>query len=118
MKGVEVKLLSNRSGAYLTGDEIANAVTSYGIALANVRRVDFVDIPYVVTDDHGAVGNVRLTVGWRSELNSTTHHGEGAELHDSVLLSDLRARTSALHPSGDMALDPEEVSYLSQSEEF
>jgi nitrogen fixation protein len=113
-----VKLLTNSSGAYLTGDDIADAVLTYGAALANERRVDLVDIPYILTDDHGAVGSVTLTVGWRTEINSIRHDGERAELHDAALLRDLRTRTSALSPNGDTPLNPEDLAYLARSEDY
>jgi hypothetical protein len=113
-----VKLISNSSGAYLTGDDIADAVLDYGVALANERRVDLVDIPYIVTDDHGAVGRVRLTVGWRAELNATLHLGDVVELLDDGLILELHERTTALHPSGDRPLTAEDISYLSGGEEY
>src|SRR3954454_4420429 len=117
-KGASVKLLTNSSGAYLTGDDIADAVVTYGAALANEQRVDLVDVPYIRTDDHGAVGNVTLTVGWRVELSSVDLESERTELLDAPLLSDLRERTTALHPHGDTPLDPEDLAYLARGEDF
>jgi hypothetical protein len=113
-----VKLITNSSGAYLTGNDIADAVLNYGVALANERRVDLVEIPYVVTNDHGAVGSVRLTVGWRAELNATSHQGDELELLDDAVLLELLARTTALHPSGDRPLTAEDISYLAGGEEY
>jgi len=113
-----MKLLTNGSGAYLTGDRIADAVLSYGVALANERRVDLVDVPYIVTDDHGMVGSVRLTVGWHAEINAARQSGGGVELLDDDLLRDLLARTTALHPSGDQPLTADDVSYLSRAEDY
>ncbi len=113
-----MKLLTNSSGAYLTGDEIADAVQNYGAALANEQRVDLVDIPYIVTDDHGAVSSVRLTVGWRAEVNSAHQMSERTELLDDALLRDLSTRTTALYPNGDTPLDPDDIAYLRKAEEF
>jgi hypothetical protein len=117
-KGASVKLLTNSSGAYLTGDDIADAVVSYGAALANEQRVDLVDVPYIRTDDHGAVGNVTLTVGWRVSMSSVDLEMERTELFDAELLTDLRKRTSALHPSGDTPLDPDDIAYLARGEDY
>ena len=41
-----MKLLTNGTGAYLTGDRIADAVVRLGVALSNEQRVDVVEIPY------------------------------------------------------------------------
>ena len=113
-----MKLLINASGAYLTGDDIADAVLDYGMALANEQRVDLVEVPYIVTDDHGAVGTVRLTVGWRADVSATQHQGEHPELLDDAVLLELLARTTALHPSGDRPLTAEDISYLAGGEEY
>ena len=113
-----MKLLTNSSGAYLTGDDIADAVLNYGVALANEQRVDLVEVPYIVTDDHGAVGRVRLTVGWRAELNATQHPGAKPELIDDALLLELHARASILQPSGDRPLDAEDIAYLASGDDY
>jgi hypothetical protein len=116
--GASVKLLTNTSGAYLTGDDIADAVLNYGVALANERRVDLVEIPYIVSDDHGAVGSVRMTVGWRAEINATRHQGPERELLDDTVLLELLARTTALHPSGDRPLNPDDMSYFDSGPDY
>ena len=107
-----MKLLINSSGAYLTGDDIADAVLDYGMALANEQRVDLVEVPYIVTDDHGAVGTVRLTVGWRADVSATQHQGAHPELLDDALLLELHTRTSTLSPSGDMPLTAHDIELL------
>ena len=112
-----MKLLKNGSGAYLTGDDIADAVLRYGVALANEQRVDLVEVPYVA-DDHGRVGSVRLIVGWRAEIHAVDHRAEGIELLDDAILVDLRARTTALNPSGDTPLSADVISYLARGDEF
>jgi hypothetical protein len=117
-KGGLVKLLTNSSGAYLTGDDIADAVVTYAAALANEQRVDLVDVPFIRTDDHGAVANVTLTVGWRVAMSSVDLETERKELFDAELLTELRNRTTALHPSGDTPLDPEDVAYLARGEDY
>ncbi|GAA1981602.1 hypothetical protein [Microbacterium pumilum] len=111
-----MKLLTNSSGAYLTGDDIANAVLGYGAALANEQRVDLVDVPYIA--EHGRVGSVRLIVGWHATMNAEVHQGQGVELLDGATLAELRKRVAALNPSGDTPLASDEISYLARVEEF
>ncbi len=113
-----MKLLSNSAGAYLTGDDIADAVLRYGAALSNAQRVDLIDIPYVRTDDHERVDSVRFSVGWQIALNAAHHHAEGVELVDHPFLLELSTRARFLHPRGDTPLAPEDVSFLGAMEEF
>lgn len=113
-----MKILTNRAGAYLTGDDIADAVLQYGAALANEQRVDLVDIPYVRTDDHGSVGTVRLSVGWQIEVNAAHHPSEGVELIDHPVLMELSTRARTLHPSGDTPLTPDDIAFLDEMEDY
>lgn len=64
-----MKLLSNRNGSFLTGDDIADAVLHYGLALARRHELDVVDIPFRAGD--GTVGRVQLTIGWLTETVAT-----------------------------------------------
>ena len=111
-----MKLLTNGSGAYLTGDDIADAVLGYGAALANEQRVDLVDVPYIA--DHGRVGSVRLVLGWHATVNAEVRQGQGVELLHTATLVELQKRVAALNPSGDTPLAAEEISYLARVEEF
>ena len=113
-----MKLLSNSAGAYLTGDDIADAVLRYGAALANEQRVDLVDVPYVRTDDHGSIGTVRLSVGWQIDVNAAHHPGEHAELSDHPVLMDLMTRAQSLHSSGDTPLTEDDIAFLAEMEEY
>ena len=111
-----MKMLINGTGSYLTGDDIADAVMRYGVALANERRVDLVDVPFVAAA--GAVQSVQLTVGWRVELASEHADRAGDELIDGDVAGDLRARTAGLHMSGDTPLPHDEVSYLAAGDDL
>lgn len=79
--GCAMKLLINRSGSYLTGDELADAVIRYGLALARRHEVDVVDIPFLTAD--GALRRVELTVGWTAETAATSSGEQGQELTES-----------------------------------
>ena len=65
-----MKLLMNRNGSFLTGDDLADAVMRYGLALARKREIDVVDIPFRTVD--GAVRRVQLSVGWNVETTATS----------------------------------------------
>ena len=65
-----MKPLTNRYGSFLTGDDIADAVLRYALALAKRQELDVVDIPYRAGD--GSIGRVQLTIGWLTETVATT----------------------------------------------
>ncbi|GAA1836900.1 hypothetical protein [Agromyces salentinus] len=79
-----MKTLTNRYGSFLTGDDLADAVLHYGLALARRQQLDLVDIPYRAED--GTVGRVQLTIGWLTETTSTStpamNAGDAGELVD------------------------------------
>jgi hypothetical protein len=78
-----MKTLTNRYGSFLTGDDLADAVLHYGLALARRQQLDLVEIPYRAED--GTVGNVQLTIGWLTETTATSTSAMnegGAELID------------------------------------
>jgi hypothetical protein len=78
-----MKLLTNRYGAYLTGDDIADAVVHYGLALARRQELDVVDIPFRNGD--GTVGRVQLTIGWLTETVATTTPAMSAGAVDELI---------------------------------
>ena len=78
-----MKLLINRLGSYLTGDDLADAVINYGLALARQRQLDLVDVPYRRHD--GSIARVRMTVGWRSDT-SAVEFASSRAAHDDELV--------------------------------
>jgi hypothetical protein len=95
-----MKALTTRVGTYVTGDAVADAVLSYALALARVQAVDVVEIPFRLAT--GAVSHVQLRLGWLVDLDCVSEGGlSERELIDRVVVTDLRARELALHPSGD-----------------
>ncbi len=78
-----MKLLSNRYGSFLTGDDIADAVLHYGLALAKRKELDVVDIPYRTGD--GSIGRVQLTIGWLTPTVATTTSAMSASGADELI---------------------------------
>lgn len=102
--GAEMKVLINRNGSYLTGDDLADAVMQYGLALARRREMDIVDIPFVASD--GWVRRVQLTVGWNVDTTSTSSDEASDELVESDTTRALNAKADSIdvlqaHPFSD-----------------
>ena len=89
--GVPVKLITNRTGSYLTGDELADAAMQYGLALARLRDLDVIDIPFVSPE--GVVLRVQLTIGWGADTAVTTTCTRQQELVE--IDTEMRMRASA-----------------------
>lgn len=92
--GVAMKTIITSSGDFVTGTEIADAVTAYGLALARVRGVDVVDIPFVAVD--GSAQRVQFRVGW-NEPTAATSDGEAVEeLLEIVTTLELHAKARSV----------------------
>ncbi|WP_127476080.1 hypothetical protein [Microbacterium sulfonylureivorans] len=103
-----MKTLTNRAGTYSTGDEIADAVMDYSGALAEERRTEVVDIPFVATS--GVIRRVQILIGWRVEVNSVHHGGSPRELVDEELSGMLRRKAEAVRsPSGDTPFTDDDI---------
>ena len=92
--GLQMKLLTNRNGSYLTGDDLADAVLHYGLALARRREMDIVDIPFLAAD--GSVHRVQLTVGWNVDTTATSATGTSDELFERDTTYTMNAKTASL----------------------
>ena len=104
-----MKLLTNGTGAYLTGDRIADAVVRLGVALSNEQRVDVVEIPYRAS--HGGVEQALLTIGWQTHVNAETRSDLADELVDHGAVQALVARAHRLVPHGDTPMSRDEVGH-------
>lgn len=89
-----MKLLTNRSGSYLTGDDIADAVMIYGLALTRSRNVDLVEIPLLMPDQ--SIRRVELLIGWNNQLSSTTQLNQPEELLEFDTIVDLYSKAHAI----------------------
>ena len=102
-----MKTLENRAGAYLTGDEIADAVMEYSGALVQEQLTEVIEIPFVAKP--GLIRRVRLLIGWRTEVNAVKD-GDGSDLQDAELIDALHQKTERLRtPSGDAPFSAADV---------
>jgi len=97
-----MKTIVTSFGAFLTGTEIADAVTAYGLALARVRALDVVDIPFVTAD--GSLHRAEFRVGWRVDMFVASDEQPADELIEVDTILDLIARSRSLTPSRDSQL--------------
>jgi len=98
-----MKTVITRSGVYLTGTEIADAVSSYGLALARVQALDVVDIPFLEAD--GTQHRVQMRIGWGVETAVTSDEQPADELIELDTIFDLLAKTRALTQRAASAAD-------------
>jgi hypothetical protein len=108
--GAEMKLLTNRNGSYLTGDELADAVMHYGLALARKQDMDNVNIPFLAAD--GSVRRVQLTIGWNVDTTSTSAPGGSDELIESETTRELNAKADSVDVLQGHPFSHEEVAQL------
>jgi hypothetical protein len=88
-----MKLLTNRNGSFLTGDDLADAVMRYGLALARRREIDIVDIPFRTVD--GAVRRVQLSVGWNVDTTATSTADQADELIEDETARSMNAKAAS-----------------------
>ena len=105
-----MKLLTNRTGSYLTGDELADAVMRYGLALARRRELDVVDIPFITND--GAVRRVELTIGWSATTTATSGAERGQELTESDTARLMNEKADRMASLRAYPFSPEELDRL------
>ncbi|MRG60342.1 hypothetical protein GE115_10755 [Agromyces sp. CFH 90414] len=72
-----MKVLTNGTGSFVTGTEIADAVMNYAMVLQRQQAVDLVSIPVVVAN--GEVEHADLLVGWQTGTAAVTtaERGDG-----------------------------------------
>ncbi|MFJ5000057.1 hypothetical protein ACIP5T_18035 [Microbacterium sp. NPDC088619] len=77
--------------AYLTGNEIADALLAYGRALGQEERAELVEIP--VREPDGGVVMAKFLIGPASQIVAKEVPGKGPELEDPELVERLRTLT-------------------------
>lgn len=77
--------------AYLTGNEIADALLAYGRALGQEERAELVEIP--VREPDGGVVTAKFLIGPASQIVAKEVPGKGPELEDPELVERLRTLT-------------------------
>ena len=99
-----MKRVITGSGVFLTGSEIADAVSSYGLALARVRAMDVVDIPFLEAD--GSRHRVQMRIGWGVETAVTSDEQPADELIEVDTIFDLLGKTRSLTQAGATEANP------------
>jgi len=89
-----VKLLTNRSGSYLTSTGIADAVLHYGLLLARSQEIDIVNVPFV--DSDGATRRVQFTVGWQSDTSAISDANPDDDLSEADTIQEVLSKARAL----------------------
>jgi len=93
-----MKTIRTAGGWFLTGTEIADAVTAYGLALARARDLDVVDIPFVT--DAGSVSRAQFRIGWLIDMVVTAGLQLTDELIDVDTIFGLLAKSRSLNGTG------------------
>jgi len=94
-----MKTIITTSGAFRTGTEIADAVTAYALALARVRALDVVDIPFLTRD--GSLHRAQFRIGWQVETAVTSDERPADELMEVDTILDLLAKSRSTTLSRD-----------------
>jgi hypothetical protein len=87
-------------GAFLTGDEIADAVNRYSLALAKAHQTEMVEIPYRSTPSR--VDRIELRIGWLVDIGVIHHDDEGRELLEPETVRHLHDTTDSLESVGSI----------------
>ncbi|WP_159605483.1 hypothetical protein [Agromyces humi] len=85
-----MKLITSRVGSFLTGNEIADAVMRYGLALARKQQLDLIEIPFVSTD--GSVRRAQFLIGWQLETAAISRVEQSDELVEADTAQLLNAK--------------------------
>jgi hypothetical protein len=86
-----MRTLFYASGSFLTGDDIANALSSYATFLIERRSAASIDIPIRNVD--GSDGRVTLVLGPSTVMASRTEPFCGPEIKDEALVRRLLDRS-------------------------
>ena len=92
-----MKRVRYAGGAFVTSDEVADAVVAYAAALARAGQADAVDI--LARAESGDLESVTLLIGPSSQL--MVEPADGDEIDATDLLADLRQRTRAARRTTD-----------------
>jgi hypothetical protein len=98
-----MKLLTNPNGSYLTGNDIADAVMQYNLALTKTQDVDLVDIPFIAPDR--VIRRVELIIGWLNQVTAVSHTEPHDELLEVDTILSLYAKTHAASVHGEPFTD-------------
>lgn len=90
-----MKLILTMHAAFLTANDIADAVMEYDLALTLAHRVDSVSVPII--DAAETRREAQFTIGWQMGTSTITQPRPTADvLHAVETVRELKARASAL----------------------
>ncbi|GAA3202501.1 hypothetical protein [Microbacterium terregens] len=89
-----MKTIVTAGGSFLTGTEIADAVTGYGLALAKLRDLDVVEIPFIAAN--GMIHRVQFRIGWQIDLSVTFEDKVEEELVEPDTILAILGKTRAI----------------------
>ena len=111
-----MKSLSTCVGTYSTGDAVADAVMSYSLALARLRRLDLVNIPFRAAN--GELSRAEFTVGWMANVDAVNLGHQNPELTDLAITAELRARQDALVSHGNTEMNADDFRAIGSVEDY
>ena len=90
-----MKLILTMHAAFLTANDVADAVMEYDFALALAHRVDSVSVPII--DAAEIRREAQFTIGWQMGTSTITQPRDTTDvLQEAETVSALKARTAAL----------------------
>ncbi|WP_102192114.1 hypothetical protein [Microbacterium aurantiacum] len=103
-----MKRILTTVGGFQTGDDIADAVIVYALALARAHQTDTVDIPY--RTERGAVERLELRIGWLVDIGvvqdrATREDIDGTETFEPETVQQLREDALAVGGHGYVPQD-------------
>ena len=100
-----MKRIVTTIGDFRTGDDIADAIGRYCLALARAHETDLVEFPY--RDPRGDVDRIELRIGWLVDIGIAHDGGVGDELVEPDTVRQLRDTALAVERLGFV---PEDLS--------
>ncbi|MFJ8896002.1 hypothetical protein ACIRCZ_15585 [Leifsonia sp. NPDC102414] len=89
-----MKLITTRTGTFLTGSEIADAVMQNALLLCRNRRTAAVEIPVVTAE--GNIERAAILLGATTEISARTVPFAATELTDQPTLVELNAQAALI----------------------
>lgn len=105
--GFRMKRIITTFGDFHTGDEIADAVGRYGLALARIRDTDVVDVPFVTED--GTVDRLELRIGWLVDIGIARNGRAGIAVIEPETVEQLTDHALAIERSGVPSVEEDDA---------
>lgn len=111
-----MKVLTNTVGSFITGSDIADSVMTYGLALAENRQSDIVDIPFL--DEDGDESRMQMRVGWRVDVTAREYRTSAPEILDAEAVRSMSEKESAIRHPRAGTFSPQELHEMSLADEL